>query len=154
MSTFLAMSVSGGALILVIAVLRALFAQRLPRRLLCALWAVALLRLLLPVFPPSPLSLLPAVESGGGEALPAVAAPTAAPQTVVSTVAPGAATLDLRAVRDESGSLTGLRVATAEESAAGEDEMHEGDAPPAAGRPARLRRGGGRLVLTAKETSR
>lgn len=89
MSTFLAMSVSGGALILVIAVLRALFAQRLPRRLLCALWAVALLRLLLPVFPPSPLSLFPAVESGGGEALPAIAAtPTAAPQTVVSTVAP------------------------------------------------------------------
>ena len=89
MSTFLAMSVSGGALILVIAVLRALFAQRLPRRLLCALWAVALLRLLLPVFPPSPLSLFPAVESGGGEALPAIAAaPTAAPQAVVSTVAP------------------------------------------------------------------
>lgn len=51
MSTFLAMSVSGGALILVIAVLRALFAQRLPRRRLCALWAAALLRLLLPVFP-------------------------------------------------------------------------------------------------------
>ena len=91
MSTFLAMSVSGGALILVIAVLRALFAQRLPRRLLCALWAVALLRLLLPVFPPSPLSLFPAVESGGGEALSAaVAAPTAAPQAVVSTVAPDA----------------------------------------------------------------
>ena len=91
MSTFLAMSVSGGALILVIAVLRALFAQRLPRRLLCALWAVALLRLLLPVFPPSPLSLFPAMESGGEEALPAaVAAPTAAPQTVVSTVAPDA----------------------------------------------------------------
>ena len=91
MSTFLAMSLSGGALILVIAVLRALFAQRLPRRLLCALWAVALLRLLLPVFPPSPLSLFPAVESGGGEALSAaVAAPTAAPQAVVSTVAPDA----------------------------------------------------------------
>ena len=91
MSTFLAMSVSGGALILVIAVLRALFAQRLPRRLLCALWAAALLRLLLPVFPPSPLSLFPAMESGGEEALPAaVAAPTAAPQTVVSTVAPDA----------------------------------------------------------------
>ena len=90
MSTFLAMSVSGGALILVIAVLRALFAQRLPRRLLCALWAVALLRLLLPVFPPSPLSLFPDVESGGGEAFPAAVAPTAAPQTVVSTVAPDA----------------------------------------------------------------
>ena len=90
MSTFLAMSVSGGALILIIAVLRALFAQRLPRRLLCALWAVALLRLLLPVFPPSPLSLFPAVESGGGEALSAAVAPTAAPQTVVSTVAPDA----------------------------------------------------------------
>ena len=136
MSTFLAMSVSGGALILVIAVLRALFAQRLPRRLLCALWAVALLRLLLPVFPPSPLSLFPAVESGGGEALPAIAAaPTAAPQAVVSTVAPGAATLDLRAVRDASGSLTGLRVATAEESAAIAGELHEDEAPPQQGGP-------------------
>lgn len=135
MSTFLAMSVSGGALILVIAVLRALFAQRLPRRLLCALWAAALLRLLLPVFPPSPLSLFPAVESGGGEALPAAAAPTAAPQTVVSTVAPGAATLDLRAVRDESGSLTGLRVATAEESAAIAGDLHEDEAPPQQGGP-------------------
>ena len=89
MSTFLAMSLSGGALILVIAVLRALFAQRLPRRLLCALWAVALLRLLLPVFPPSPLSLFPAVESGGGE-LPAaiVAAPTAAPQAAAPAAQP------------------------------------------------------------------
>ena len=87
MSTFLAMSVSGGALILVIAVLRALFAQRLPRRLLCALWAVALLRLLLPVFPPSPLSLFPAVESGGGEMLPA-AAPTAAPQAAAPAAQP------------------------------------------------------------------
>ena len=136
MSTFLAMSLSGGALILVIAVLRALFAQRLPRRLLCALWAVALLRLLLPIFPPSPLSLFPAVESGGGEALPAiVAAPTVAPQTVVSTVAPGAATLDLRAVRDASGSLTGLRVATAEESAAIAGELHEDEAPPQQGGP-------------------
>lgn len=134
MSTFLAMSLSGGALILVIAVLRALFAQRLPRRLLCALWAVALLRLLLPVFPPSPLSLLPAVESGGGEALPA-AAPTAAPQAAVSTVAPGAATLDLRAVRDESGSLTGLRVATAEESAAIAGDLYEDEAPPQQGGP-------------------
>ena len=135
MSTFLAMSVSGGALILVIAVLRALFAQRLPRRLLCALWAAALLRLLLPVFPPSPLSLFPAVESGGGEALPAAAAPTAAPQTVVSTVAPGVATLDLRAVRDASGSLTGLRVATAEESAAIAGDLREDEAPPQQGGP-------------------
>lgn len=134
MSTFLAMSLSGGALILVIAVLRALFAQRLPRRLLCALWAVALLRLLLPVFPPSPLSLLPAVESGGGEALPA-AAPTAAPQAAVSTVAPGAATLDLRAVRDASGRLTGLRVATAEESAAIAGDLYEDEAPPQQGGP-------------------
>lgn len=89
MSTFLAMSVSGGALILVIAVLRVLFAQRLPRRLLCALWAAALLRLLLPVFPPSPLSLFPAVESGGGEALPAaVASPTAAPQAAAPAAQP------------------------------------------------------------------
>lgn len=82
------------------------------------------------------MSLFPAVESGGGEALPAiVAAPTAAPQTVVSTVAPGAATLDLRAVRDESGSLTGLRVATAEESAAIAGDLHEDEAPPQQGDP-------------------
>ena len=92
------------------------------------------MRLLLPVFPPSPLSLLPAVESGGGEALPPSRA-TAAPQAVVSTVAPGAATLACAPVRDASGSLTGLRVATAEETAAGEDEMHEGDAPPQQGGP-------------------
>ena len=39
------------------------------------------------------------------------------------------------AVRDANGELTGLRVATAEESAAGEDEMHEGDAPPQQGGP-------------------
>ena len=91
MSTFLAMSLSGGALILVIAVLRALFAQRLPRRLLCALWMLALVRLLLPIFPPSPLSLFPAVESGGGEALPAiVAASTAAPQAAAPAAQPAA----------------------------------------------------------------
>ena len=91
MSTFLAMSLSGGALILVIAVLRALFAQRLPRRLLCALWMLVLVRLLLPIFPPSPLSLFPAVESGGGEALPAIAAAsTAAPEAAAPAAQPAA----------------------------------------------------------------
>ena len=69
------------------------------------------------------------------EALPAAAAPTAAPQAAVSTVAPGAATLDLRAVRDASGSLTGLRVATAEESAAIAGDLREDEAPPQQGGP-------------------
>ena len=45
------------------------------------------------------------------------------------------ATLDLRAVRDESGELTGLRVATAEESAAIAGDLHEDEAPPQQGGP-------------------
>ena len=45
------------------------------------------------------------------------------------------ATLDLRAVRDASGSLTGLRVATAEESAAIAGDLREDEAPPQQGGP-------------------
>ena len=45
------------------------------------------------------------------------------------------ATLDLLAVRDASGSLTGLRVATAEESAAIAGDLREDEAPPQQGGP-------------------
>ena len=54
--TFIQMSVSGGVLIGVIAGIRALFINRLPKKTFLALWAVALLRLLLPFSISSPLS--------------------------------------------------------------------------------------------------
>ena len=114
MSTFLAMSLSGGALILVIAVLRALFAQRLPRRLLCALWMLVLVRLLLPIFPPSPLSLFPAVESGGGEALPAIAAAsTAAPEAAAPAAQPAAPAAQPAAPRATAAPQTAPQAAPA-----------------------------------------
>ena len=56
LSTLLEMSLAGGCIILVIIVLRALLLHRLPKTLFFWLWMVALARLLLPVFPASPLS--------------------------------------------------------------------------------------------------
>ena len=56
LSTLLEMSLAGGCLILVIIVLRALLLHRLPKALFFWLWMLALLRLLLPAFPTSPLS--------------------------------------------------------------------------------------------------
>ncbi len=47
--TLLRMSLSGGALVLAVLVLRSLFLDRLPKRLFPALWAVVVARLLLPV---------------------------------------------------------------------------------------------------------
>ena len=58
LSTLLEMSLAGGCLILVVIVLRALLLHRLPKALFFWLWMLALLRLLLPVFPASPLSVL------------------------------------------------------------------------------------------------
>lgn len=52
----LKLSASGAVLILVIAVLRGFLGKRLPRRMFCVLWAVALLRLLVPVSLPAPSS--------------------------------------------------------------------------------------------------
>lgn len=75
----LEMSVSGGALILAIAAVRALTLNRLPKRTFLALWAVALARLLLPFSLPSPLSVwslapaapAPVPQNSIGGALPA-----------------------------------------------------------------------------------
>ena len=56
LSTLLEMSIAGGGIILVVIVLRALFLHRLPKALFFWLWMAALLRLLLPMFPASPVS--------------------------------------------------------------------------------------------------
>ena len=80
LSTRLEMSLAGGCLILVVIVLRALLLHRLPKALFFWLWMLALLRLLLPVFPASPLSVF-------------ARAPVAAPvvqQAAVETVGEGA----------------------------------------------------------------
>ena len=62
LKTILAMSLAGAGFILVVIIMRALFQHRLPRRLFYLMWMVALLRLLVPAFPPSPLSVFSAVN--------------------------------------------------------------------------------------------
>lgn len=52
------MSLTGGAVILLVMILRLLL-KKMPKRYFCALWLVPFLRLLLPISIPSPLSLLP-----------------------------------------------------------------------------------------------
>ncbi len=91
----LQMSVHGAVMILVVVVLRAWLKNRLPKKTFLALWAVVLLRLLLPFSLPSPFSVyslvggnLPAAQalgqaspSGGMPALsPAELSPTATAQ--------------------------------------------------------------------------
>lgn len=76
--SLLQMSAAGGVMILVITVIRALAMNRVPKKTFLALWAAALLRLLLPVSLPSALSiysLLGPKPSPAGEALPAAALP-------------------------------------------------------------------------------
>ena len=75
---FLEMSLAGGCLVLVIIVLRALFLHRLPKELFFWLWMLALLRLLLPVFPTSPLSVFARWEAPAALRTAADAAPWAA----------------------------------------------------------------------------
>ncbi|QNL45503.1 M56 family metallopeptidase [Oscillibacter hominis] len=53
----LELTISGTVLILVIAAIRGLLGKRLPRRMFCVLWAVALARLLIPVSLPAPSSI-------------------------------------------------------------------------------------------------
>lgn len=55
--SLLQMSVTGGVMILVITVLRALAMNHVPKKTFLALWAAALLRLLVPVSLPSALSI-------------------------------------------------------------------------------------------------
>ena len=76
--SLLQMSVAGGVMILVITVLRALAMNRVPKKTFLALWAAALLRLLLPVSLPSALSiysLLGKTASPAVTELPAAAVP-------------------------------------------------------------------------------
>ncbi len=75
---FLEMSLAGGCLVLVIIVLRALLLHRLPKELFFWLWMLALLRLLLPVFPTSPLSVFARWETPAALRTAADAAPWAA----------------------------------------------------------------------------
>jgi len=99
LSTLLEMSLAGGCLILVVIVLRALLLHRLPKALFFWLWMLALLRLLLLVFPASPLSVFarweqPAAQWSAsvvvqqapqGEATLAPAAPQAPPAAAAQT---------------------------------------------------------------------
>ena len=76
--SLLQMSAAGGVMILVITVLRALAMNRVPKKTFLALWAAALLRLLLPVSLPSALSiysLLGKTASPAVTELPAPAVP-------------------------------------------------------------------------------
>lgn len=75
LSTLLEMSLAGGCIILVIIVLRALLLHRLPKTLFFWLWMVALLRLLLPVFPASPLSVFARWEAPAAPVVEMAAAP-------------------------------------------------------------------------------
>lgn len=77
--SFIQMSLSGGALILVVILIRALAIHRLPKNMLAALWGVACARLLIPFTWPSRLSLLgrlareaPALNAGTGPSWTAV----------------------------------------------------------------------------------
>lgn len=103
LSTLLEMSLAGACLIIVVIVLRALLLHRLPKALFFWLWMLALLRLLLPVFPASPLSVFarweqPAAQWSAsvvvqqapqGEAMLAPVAPQA-PPVAVAPQAPAA----------------------------------------------------------------
>ena len=76
--SLLQMSVTGGVMILAVTVIRALAMNHVPKKTFLALWAAALLRLLLPVSLPSALSvysLLGKTASPAGKELPAAALP-------------------------------------------------------------------------------
>ncbi len=62
MATLLEMSITGGVLIAVIIIVRALAINRLPKAAFLVLWAVALCRLLLPFYIPSPTSIYTTVS--------------------------------------------------------------------------------------------
>ena len=99
--TLLQMSLAGGLLIAVICVLRLLLQHRLHRSVLLALWALAILRLLVPVFISSELSVfnLPVFSREESTAITATAEAVETPEaavpvlpipTIAETPAPGA----------------------------------------------------------------
>ena len=99
--TLLQMSLAGGLLIAVICVLRLLLQHRLHRSVLLALWILAILRLLVPVFISSELSVfnlpvfsreMPTAVTITAEAVetPAAAVPVLPIPTIAETPAPGA----------------------------------------------------------------
>ncbi|MBD5154190.1 MAG: M56 family metallopeptidase [Oscillibacter sp.] len=122
--SLLQMSFSGGVLILAVVVLRALTLNRLPKGTFLALWAVAVLRLLVPFSIPSPASVytlaerIPVQESAetvtqtanpANTLIPTTAvepaAPTVAPSAAVPSPAPAAPDVDLRPLVWTAGAL-------------------------------------------------
>ncbi|MCI8538569.1 MAG: M56 family metallopeptidase [Oscillospiraceae bacterium] len=86
------MSLSGGVLILAVTVLRALTLNRLPKKTFLALWAVAVLRLLIPLSIPSVFSVYSLLARTPAVADTPVAGwiPSAPPAAPASTLAPSA----------------------------------------------------------------
>ena len=72
--SFLQMSLTGGVMIAVITLLRALAMNHVPKKTFLALWGAALLRLLVPVSLPSPLSVYSLLARERAARLPEVAA--------------------------------------------------------------------------------
>ena len=78
MSVLLRLTLSGGAMILVVALLRALLHRKVSRSVWLVLWAIAVVRLLVPVFIPAPTSFLNLPMFRPAPAAAAVSAPAAA----------------------------------------------------------------------------
>lgn len=116
MSTLLTMSVTGGMMILVIVLLRLLLQNRLHRTVLLVLWLLAALRLLVPAFAASPISiynLLPTREAPAAvqiEVQPAPFVPSEAdvPETYVPAVNVPAA--DVPAASAPQAELSGMQI--------------------------------------------
>ncbi len=86
MNLLLRMSVTGGVLVAVIALLRAVLAEKLPKKTFLALWAVAVVRLVLPVEIPSPASVYNAAPRLGFGPAPALTGTVPAVEHVGSAV--------------------------------------------------------------------
>lgn len=83
--SFLEMSLMGGAMILCILLLRLIVRGRLPAVILSAMWTAAILRLLVPVMIPSPVSVMALLK---GLAQPAAVSKPAQPMTGTATIQP------------------------------------------------------------------
>ncbi len=81
------MSIAGGAVILAVTAIRALALDRLPKRTFLVLWTVAVLRLLVPVRVPSPVSVYRLFDQARPAAVEiAMAEPAALPETQPAAV--------------------------------------------------------------------